>query len=82
MANLTITVDEEILRKARVRALERGTSVNRVLAEYLEIFAGAGGGRPSLQHFVTLARQSGSGSGARGRRWSREELHERGIGGR
>jgi predicted nucleic acid-binding protein len=40
VANLTITVDEETLKKARIRALERGTSVNAVLAEYLRAFAG------------------------------------------
>ncbi len=28
MANLTITVDEQTLKKARMRALEEGTSVN------------------------------------------------------
>ena len=39
MANLTITVDEDILKRARMRALEEGTSVNALLAEYLTRFA-------------------------------------------
>ncbi len=39
MANLTITVDEEVLRRARARALEQGTSVNAILAEHLARFA-------------------------------------------
>lgn len=39
MANLTITVDEATLKRARLRALEEDTSVNRVLAAYLEEYA-------------------------------------------
>lgn len=80
MANLTITVDEEVLRRARIRALERGVSVNRLLAEYLEILAEGGRGKQSLEDLVALARRAGSGSGSGGRRWTREELHVRGAG--
>jgi plasmid stability protein len=36
MSNLTITIDEETLRRARIRALEQGTSVNALLRDYLE----------------------------------------------
>jgi plasmid stability protein len=39
--NLTIAVDDEVLRRARIRALEQGTSVNAVLREFLESYAGA-----------------------------------------
>jgi predicted HicB family RNase H-like nuclease len=34
--NLTITVDDEVLRRARIRALQQGTSVNVLLREFLE----------------------------------------------
>jgi post-segregation antitoxin (ccd killing protein) len=40
MANLTITVDDELLEKVRYKALERGALVNAVLSEYLESFVG------------------------------------------
>ena len=40
MANLTIIVDDEVLKRARVRAKEQGTSVNAVLRDYLEQYAG------------------------------------------
>ncbi len=36
MPNLTITVDEKILKKARIKALEEGTSVNALLRSFLE----------------------------------------------
>ena len=35
MANLTISIDDDLLRRARVRAAELGTSVNAVLRDYL-----------------------------------------------
>ncbi len=36
VANLTLTIDDEVLKKARIHALERGTSVNALVREYLE----------------------------------------------
>lgn len=36
MSNLTISVDEELIRKARVRAIQEGTSVSAKLREYLQ----------------------------------------------
>ena len=33
MANLTIAIEDEVLRKARLKALEQGTSVNALLRE-------------------------------------------------
>ena len=40
MANLTITVDDHLLKRARLRALEQGTSVHALLREYLRRYAG------------------------------------------
>lgn len=39
MTNLTITVDAETLKRARIRAIERGESVNQVLAQRLREYA-------------------------------------------
>lgn len=33
MANITIAVDREALKRARIRAIEEGTSVNAILGE-------------------------------------------------
>ena len=41
MAILTLSIDDEVLRRARIRALELDTSVNAVLREFLEAYAGA-----------------------------------------
>lgn len=35
MTNLTLTIDETQLRKARIVALERGTSVNALVREFI-----------------------------------------------
>ena len=36
MTNLTLAVDETLLRKARILALERGTSVNAMVRKFIE----------------------------------------------
>jgi hypothetical protein len=80
MANLTITIDERLLKQARMRALEDGTSVNALLRAYLERYAGSGDAGEALGGFVRLARQSAATSGPRGRAWTRDKLHARGPG--
>lgn len=76
MANLTITVDDQLLRKARVRAAELGTSVNAVLRDYISVWVG---GNDSRQRAVErlLRRSKRAMSAGGGRRWTRDELHER-----
>ena len=76
MANLTITIDDQILRRARIRALEQGTSVNALVREYLEAYSGVKATRAeAVKRLLDLSRRAKSGRG--GRRWTRDELHER-----
>lgn len=77
MANLTVSVDENVLRRARVRAAERGESVNAAVAAYIEQYAGPSPSADALAAFLELAASAGAGSGAGGRRWTRDELHDR-----
>jgi hypothetical protein len=77
MTNLTLTVDEEVLKRARIRALEEGTSVNAIVRDYLAAYAGEHPGAEGIRRFIERARTADSGSGAGGRRWTREELHDR-----
>ncbi len=76
MANLTLTVDADVLRRARIRALERDTSVNAVVRDFLEGFAGAERERDALRTVGELLDGAGAGSGPRGRTWTREELYD------
>ena len=76
MANLTISVDEELLKRARVRAAQLGTSVNAVLRDYMSSWVGGPDERArALASLLKRAARSRSARG--GRRWTRDELHER-----
>lgn len=79
MANLTITVDEETVKRARIRALEEGTSVNALLRGYLEDYAGVRRERlEAWRKIQDLARSAGMGSAGR-RLPTREEIYNRPI---
>lgn len=74
--NLTITVDKEVLKRARIRALEQDTSVNAVLREFLDSYAGvASTKRAAVDRLVRLSRDASSARGDSA--WSREDLHDR-----
>ncbi|TDE02437.1 hypothetical protein [Jiangella asiatica] len=77
MTNLTLKIDDDLLRLARIRALERGTSVNAVIRQRLEEFVGDDPRAESLRRFVDLASTSHSGSGEDGRTWRRDDLYDR-----
>ena len=74
--NLTITVDEEVLRRARIRALEQGTSVNAVLRAFLASYAGGTVESQARTRLAELARLSDATSGPGGRSWTRSELYD------
>lgn len=75
MANLTLSLDDEILQKAREAALRERTSVNAVIREFLTRYADTRARRlEALDSLDALAKRSRSRS-TRG--WSRESLHKR-----
>lgn len=77
MANLTITVDAETLKRARVRAIERGESVNAYLAEQLRRYANDDQRERQRQTAARLASiADGMTAGSGGQRWTRESLYE------
>jgi plasmid stability protein len=74
--NLTITLDEEVVRRARIRALEQGTSVNAVVRRFLESYAGRDEARQARGRLAALS--SGlpvAERAAQGRGWKREEIY-------
>ncbi len=77
MSNLTLAIDEGTLKKARLRALQQGTSVNELLRKFLESYAGVSLEQvAAMEDLLALSRTAKSRH--RGvKRWSREELHER-----
>lgn len=77
MANLTLTIGDDVLLRARRRALDHGTSVNALVREYLESFAGADNAEEAGRALVALAEHSSGSSGPSGRSWTRDDVHER-----
>jgi hypothetical protein len=74
MANLTLVIEDDVLLRARKRALDHGTSVNAVLRSYLESYAGRQDRAAAMQRFILQA----AAAKVRSRKsWSRDELHER-----
>jgi hypothetical protein len=74
MANLTIKVDDETLRRARIKALQEGTSVSRVLADYLDHFVEGDLQQSGWAAFLASARSTTAAS-EHGRDWTRDELY-------
>lgn len=77
MTNLTLVIDADVLRRARIRALEQGTSVNAVVRDQLAHYAADETPQAAMRRLVELAARSRSGSGPGGRTWTRESLYER-----
>lgn len=79
MANLTIVVNDDVLRQAQARALSENRSVDAILEQHLADYAQAsdvdGGRARAVSQLRVLCRQYATGSG--GAHWSREDLHER-----
>lgn len=75
MANLTITVDEETLRRARIRALQRHESVNAYLAAVLRRYADQGRQAEVFAELAEMADASAAGGEGTGRTWTRDDLH-------
>ena len=74
--NLTITVDADVLRKARMRALQDDTSVNAFLRGCLEGYADEGD--RMAQAVAGVERLMGAAELHWGTKtWSREELYDR-----
>ena len=77
MVNLTLTVDEDDLRKARIRALELGTSVNALVRDYLRQLAGRSTAADGIAEFFAATQDAGAGSGGEGRTWTRDDIYDR-----
>lgn len=71
-ANLTVVIDDDLLLRARKRALAAGTSVNALLREYLQDYAGSGDSQTDSLLELALGAAVGGLSPV-----DRDELHVR-----
>ena len=72
--NLTISVDDALLEKARKLASRRGTSVQELLRAHLEALVGQSSGNAAAEELLALLENQGGHSG--GRRILREDAYE------
>jgi len=73
--NVTLSIDDEVLWRARRKAEAMGTSVNQLIRDCLEQLSGKGEPAEDAAEFERLSRLAGGDS--RGSKFNREELHER-----
>jgi plasmid stability protein len=77
MGNLTLSIDDELLKRARIRALEQDTSVNAMVRNYLENLVARESPQSGMAQFLAIAKSIHASSGPNGRTWTRDELYER-----
>jgi uncharacterized protein DUF6364 len=74
--NLTLTIDADVLKAARKAALDRDTSVNQMVRDYLaQLVRDTGERRSAREDLKKFFRTSRYKLGKR--TWTRDELHER-----
>ena len=73
--NLTLSVEEKIVRRARKAAESMGLSLNEAVRRFLVELAGGDSAENDIAEMRDLSKRSGGDS--RGQRIDREELHER-----
>jgi len=73
--NVTLSIDDEVIRKARLQAEALGTSVNQLVRDYLETLAGKTDPRDDIAEFEQLWGKAHGNSG--GWKFNREEIYER-----
>jgi hypothetical protein len=74
--NVTLSIDEATLARARELAVRRGTSLNQMVRDYLEEVTSDLSTEEILQELEANWEKNAGDSG--GVRWTREEIHERG----
>ena len=73
--NITLSVDDAIVRRARRHAEAIGTSVNQLVRDYLEQLAGKRSREADLEEWTRLSNPPQGNS--RGWKFNRDEIHER-----
>lgn len=56
MSNLTVSVDEHLIKRARMRAIEQGTSLSAKVREFLQAYAGGSQDALAQQRAESTAR--------------------------
>jgi hypothetical protein len=71
--NITLSIDEQTLKRARERLQAVGKSVNQEIREHLQHIAGDEDIEKAIEFFV---KTSGQGKPEPGWKWNRDEIYE------
>ena len=71
--NVTISVDDDLLERARSLARRRGVSLQELMRDQLRLLAGERSGEDAARELLDLMATHGGRSG--GRRWRREDAY-------
>ena len=71
--NITLSIDDELVERARAVAREQGTSLNALIREYIEQIAGQLDGEAVLEQFQSMWREPGNSDG---NRFARDDVYE------
>jgi hypothetical protein len=75
MMNLTLSIDDELVARARELAQRRGTTLNQLVRDHLEELVGSGARLKALQHLEELWRAGPAGASG-GKQIRREDAYE------
>lgn len=73
LVNVTLSIDEQTVARARKKAEALGKSLNQLVRDYLQRLAGGDNPEQSIEEFKRLSGQGHS----RGWRFNRDEIHAR-----
>jgi hypothetical protein len=71
--NVTLSIEDQLVARARKKAKALGKSLNQMIRDYLQTVAGGDDPERSIAEFNRLSGQGHS----RGWRFNRDEIHER-----
>jgi plasmid stability protein len=76
VTNLTISIDEKVIRKARVRAINEGTSISARIRKFLAVYVeGENRQQSAARNFIASARRSKANRD--GVAWARADAYDR-----
>jgi hypothetical protein len=73
LVNITLSIDAQLVSRARKKAESLGKSLNQMIRDYLETVVGGDNPERSIEEFRRLSGQGHS----QGWRFNRDEIHER-----
>lgn len=75
--NVTIQLDEDLIRDAKVLAAEKGMSLSAMVAQEIRERLAARARRERARQVAVQSMAEAAEAGRTAPRWTREELHER-----